>query len=259
MIANYHTHTYRCHHATGTERKYIEIAVKNGIKYMGFSDHAPFAFPDGMESSYRIYMADRFSYVDFISKLREEYRDKIDIKIGYEMEYFPLYFKDMLKIAIESGAEYLILGQHAINSMYDKENLSSQCNDSVEKLETYVEEVCEGMRTGVFSYVAHPDLIGFTGDRNIYLQKMRKICETSKECNIPLEINFLGIREGRIYPAPDFWEMVGEVGCDVVYGFDSHSNQSAYDGESLEIAEEMREKYGLHVLEIPRIIDIRKL
>ena len=28
MNYNYHTHTFRCHHATGTEREYIEEAIK---------------------------------------------------------------------------------------------------------------------------------------------------------------------------------------------------------------------------------------
>ena len=27
MLANYHTHTYRCHHAFGSEREYIDNAV----------------------------------------------------------------------------------------------------------------------------------------------------------------------------------------------------------------------------------------
>ena len=31
MIANYHTHTWRCHHAGGTERQYIESAIAAGI------------------------------------------------------------------------------------------------------------------------------------------------------------------------------------------------------------------------------------
>ncbi|MBQ8849415.1 MAG: histidinol-phosphatase [Clostridia bacterium] len=259
MIANYHTHTYRCHHATGTERGYIETAIKGGIKYMGFSDHAPFAFPDGTESNHRVYMADRFSYVEFISKLREEYKDRIDIKIGFEMEYYPLYFKDMLKIAVDSGAEYLIMGQHSIKSEYVRETFSSTPSDSEQKLETYVNEVCEGMRTGVFSYVAHPDVINFTGDREIYLRHMRRICETSNETGVPLEINFLGIRDGRYYPTQDFWQLVGEMGCDVVYGFDAHERRSAYDRESIEKAEKMREKYGLHIVEIPKIIDIQRL
>ena len=48
MDYNYHTHTFRCGHAAGTEREYIETALKNGILRMGFSDHIAFVFPDDM-------------------------------------------------------------------------------------------------------------------------------------------------------------------------------------------------------------------
>ena len=57
MNYNYHTHTTRCGHASGTEREYIERAVANGVRYMGFSDHATFVFPDGFESHYRVPLA----------------------------------------------------------------------------------------------------------------------------------------------------------------------------------------------------------
>ncbi len=35
MIANYHTHTPRCHHAGGSEREYIENAIKAGFCELG--------------------------------------------------------------------------------------------------------------------------------------------------------------------------------------------------------------------------------
>lgn len=41
MIANYHTHTWRCNHAVGTEREYVERAIEGGLKILGFSDHTP--------------------------------------------------------------------------------------------------------------------------------------------------------------------------------------------------------------------------
>lgn len=259
MIANYHTHTYRCHHATGTEEEYIKTAINGGIKYMGFSDHIPCTNPDGSESRYRVYMDDRFNYSRKVLSLKEKYKDKIDIKLGYEAEYLPWAFDKMLEVCEETDAEYLILGQHIIGDEKGKEYVSILNSDSEEKLEDYVRLVTEGMRTGYFSYVAHPDVINFTGDKEIYLKHMRKICDASLETDVPLELNFLGIRDERIYPNSDFWELVGEVGCDVVYGFDAHSVKSAYDGESLKKAEEMREKYGLNVLEIPPIRDIRKM
>ena len=46
MIANYHTHTFRCGHAEGNERDYAENASRAGLKTLGFSDHTPYDFFD---------------------------------------------------------------------------------------------------------------------------------------------------------------------------------------------------------------------
>ena len=45
MIGNYHAHTYRCHHAEGCEKEYIENAVRGGLKMLGFTDHTPYDIP----------------------------------------------------------------------------------------------------------------------------------------------------------------------------------------------------------------------
>ena len=73
MIYNYHTHTYRCGHATGTDEEYIERAIQCNVKYMGFSDHIPLMCDDGYESDFRIPMAQAKSYVEDLSKLKEKY------------------------------------------------------------------------------------------------------------------------------------------------------------------------------------------
>jgi histidinol-phosphatase (PHP family) len=46
MKHNYHTHTTRCNHAEGEDREYIENAIKGGMETLGFSDHAPYLFPN---------------------------------------------------------------------------------------------------------------------------------------------------------------------------------------------------------------------
>ena len=46
ILANYHTHTTRCHHATGTEEAYIETAIRCGYQVLGFSDHTPWRYRD---------------------------------------------------------------------------------------------------------------------------------------------------------------------------------------------------------------------
>lgn len=197
MLYNYHTHTWRCGHASGTEEEYVQRAIKCGIKHMGFSDYVPFVFPDGSQSGYRIPMEQAEEYISDLLKLKEKYRDTIDIKIGFEMEYYPLFFDDMLKKVIELGGEYLILGQHFIDNEYPDGKYAYKETDDIEYLKRYTGEVIQGIRSGVFTYVAHPDLINFVGDSFLYSQEIRKVCIEAKKENVPLEINFLGIRDNR--------------------------------------------------------------
>ena len=100
MIANYHTHTFRCHHASGTEREYIEKAIAEGLTVMGFSDHVPMPFPDGHQSGFRVRIEELEDYIRTLEALREEYKDRIQILIGFEAEYYPAYFEAMLELVL---------------------------------------------------------------------------------------------------------------------------------------------------------------
>lgn len=253
MKYNYHTHTYRCNHATGTEREYIEKQISIGIKKLGFSEHIPFIYPHGKENSYRLPKTQQKEYIDVISALREEYSDKIKIYIGYEMEYLPKHFDEMVRDAKASGVEYLILGQHSVG--YDGIDLhwSVDETDDVKKIKEYVNCVVEAMRSGYISFVAHPDIFNFKGDIKIYREEMRRICVASNETDTPLEINLLGIRQNRNYPNELFWEIAGEEKCKVVFGFDIHDVLAACDTKALKYAEEIVKKYNLHFLEDPKI------
>ena len=84
MIANYHTHTTRCHHASDSEEEYIQVAIKNGLKILGFADHTPMPFPDGKigVGHHRMAVSEFSDYVETLLALREKYRDQIEILIG---------------------------------------------------------------------------------------------------------------------------------------------------------------------------------
>lgn len=257
MNYNYHTHTYYCRHALGTPEEYVKRAIERGIKYMGFSEHIPLKFSDGTQSAYRIAEEDVENYINEINYLKEKYKDQIEIKIGFESEYYPKYFKKMMKNAISAGAEYLILGVHF--TMPENEYGSSHTvvpTDSEEKLKDYVKNVISAISTGKFTYIAHPDVINFTGDNELLKKEFTKLCKAAKRYNTPLEINFLGIYDNRNYPNPIFWEAAGKVGAPVTFGMDAHDALRAYDGESLIKAEEMVKRYKLNYIGKP---DIKKL
>ena len=257
MKVNLHTHTYRCHHATGTPEEYIKRAIENGIEVLGFSEHAPFLFPNGFQSGYRLKVEDAQEYFAELNALKEKYKNKLTIYIGFEMEYYPLYFNDMLKTAKELGAEYLILGQHAIKNEYPNGKYTTgQYKSTYDELIEYVDCIVEGIKSGVFTYVCHPDNISTECDMQRYNAEMTRLCEAAKQYDIPLEINFYGIRDHRRYPDEHFWEIAGKVGCKVVYGFDSHDTPSAFDGESIAVADGLVKKYSLQLVKNPEIIKL---
>lgn len=257
MNYNYHTHTKRCGHASGSPEEYVLRAIEGKIKYMGFSDHLPLKFKDGSEGRHRIPFGEAEAYMKEIRELSEKYKDKIDIIAGFEAEYYPEYFDEFLENARKWGADYLILGAHylAPENNPDVRHTCLAC-DSEQALKQYVNSVIAAMNTGVFTYVAHPDVFNFTGDDELYKKEMRKICVEAKKLNIPLEINFLGIREGRAYPRMLFWELAGEEQCPVTFGFDAHDVNSAFDGESFVKAMEMVEKYKLNYIGKPDIVKL---
>lgn len=257
MDYNFHTHTWRCSHASGTEEEYIIRAIENGIRYMGFSDHMPFRCSDGYEEiSVRVPTDLAMDYCQELRVLREKYRDRIEIYIGFETEYFPDEFDRMLNNARTFGAEYLILGQHYVMPEHPNGKHSSIPTDDVSALEAYAKSLVDAMETGVFTYVAHPDVFHFTGDTETYQKVMRKVCVASRVLNVPLEINFYGIRDNRYYPTEAFWEIVGQECSPVTFGFDAHDARSAYDGASLERAQQLVKKYHLSYIGKPPIIRI---
>ena len=222
MLANYHTHTVRCHHAVGTEKEYIEAAIKNGFKTLGFSDHTPQPYPDGFKSGIRMDMDEIPNYTETLVKLREEYKDQIEILIGYEIEYFPRYFDKLMKELRKYPLDYIIQGQHHVPDEVEGFYVGSR-TDSVERLKAYVDLTIEGMKTGLYTYLAHPDLINFAGDDDVYRKHMSRICEAAVDLDIPLEINVYGFIDGRWYPSERFWRLAKEYNPKFVIGCDAHN------------------------------------
>lgn len=253
---NYHAHTDLCGHASGTPEEYVLKAIQGRITHMGFSDHCPLRLEDGYEANFRVPTQKAREYIAEIRALKEKYKSKIDLHVGFEMEYYPSLFDSMLQYARDIGAQYLILGQHYLDANDERKQMQLHCiqpTTDEEKLKTYVSYVVSAIKIGAFTYVAHPDIFQFTGNVQRYQQEMRKICEASKAYDIPLEINCLGIRDKRCYPNSAFWEMAGQVQCPVTCGFDAHDINAAYDQPSLAQVKALIEKYDLNYIGKPSI------
>lgn len=231
MFTNYHTHTTRCLHATGTEEEYVIRAINSGFSELGFSDHAPYLFSNGFYSDYRMDASQYSDYYNTILRLKEKYADRIKLYIGLELEYYPKFFEQTIKFIMSQDIDYLILGQHFINNEYDGVFVNTPFTVDDNTLKTYVNQSIEAMQTGLFTYFAHPDLIRYNSSSKYYEEQMSRLCIAANQVGIPLEINLCGLRNHRNYPCERFFKLASDYKNEVIIGFDAHSVDDVFSEE----------------------------
>ena len=248
MKYSYHTHTARCHHATGEDEEYVKAAIDAGIKVLGFSDHAPMPYPGGYVSYYKMTPDELYDYCASILHLRDKYKNKIEILIGLETEYYPDLWDASLDLWRDYPIDYLILGQHFIHE--EGTDASIRPTADKEKVKIYVNNVIAGMNTGLITYVAHPDLINYVGDdREGYIREMRKLISESIKLGMPIEYNLLGMAGERNYPNDIFWREVASLGAPAILGCDSHSPNRVAEKDEILRANDYLSKLNIPVID----------
>ncbi len=249
IYANYHTHTERCRHAEGNDREYVETAIEMGVRELGFSDHSPMLFSNKDHySTFRMRPEQTEEYVRSVRTLQKEYEKDIKILLGFEMEYYPAYFEKTIEFLKTFDYDYLLLGQHFAGNE-PCAAYSGHSTQSIDILKDYVDLVIEGMESGEYLYIAHPDIINYQGDIEIYREQMHRICRYAKENDIPIEFNQLGYETHRNYPNKEFLRLCAEVGNTLIIGVDAHT-PNAFRSQELEYVSEQ-----LSRLEEIKVID----
>jgi histidinol-phosphatase (PHP family) len=160
-----HNHTPLCNHATGSPEEFIKKAIEKNIKIYGFADHAPMEF----DKKYRMNFEDMQNYENEINFLKEKYKDKIKILVGYEVDFTPYVDKRVL----ERDVDYLIGSVHFLdnwgfdNPEFIKEWKNRDVDDIYKEYFTKVEEMADAK---IFNIVGHLDLIkvfGYKPKQNI--------------------------------------------------------------------------------------------
>ena len=248
MYANYHTHTLRCNHADGLDREYVESAIRAGFKILGFSDHTPMPFRGSYYSYFRMRMHETEDYINSINKLKEEYKNDIKIYTGFETEYYPAHFSDLLSFLSGFDYDYMILGQHFADNEVESPYVAA-ANRDCELLKRYYNQILEGYATGKFTYIAHPDLYNFVGDSNVYEKVIYDFCTEAKKMGAVLEINQLGLTAKRNYPNPTFWDIAAKVGNTAILGCDAHTPSSLEDKAAQEKIRQIAVSRGITLLD----------
>jgi histidinol-phosphatase (PHP family) len=222
MRVDLHNHTPLCNHATGSPREYVLEAIKKKIDIFGFSDHAPMDF----DKKYRMSFSDMQNYEQEVLNLKDEFREQIDIRLGYEVDYLPGFID---KLVLEANVDYLIGSVHFIDKWgFDNpEFIGEYKNKNIDDIwQEYFEAIKEMANSGKFQIVGHLDLIkvfNFLPKKDIRLIAKDAI-SAIKKANMAVEINTAGFRKPvkEAYPSKLLLQMCYELDIPITFGSDAH-------------------------------------
>jgi len=261
---NYHTHTFRCQHASGDVGEYCQAAVEQGLKVLGISDHT--ALPDDRWPLVRMSMTQLPEYCAAIDAARENF-PQLHILKGMECEYDPAYvnfYREELQECL--GFEYFIGSVHYLPWQGGWEGMYQGAWNAAQ-LHAYADYMLDTMRSGLFAFIAHPDAFGaaYLDWDSEAIACSQAILQAAQELNIPLEINAYGLRKPTIdtpqgkrkkYPLLPFWALAAEYEIEVVVNADAHrpKDVAAKMDEAAAIAiannlcfANMRERLGIKI------------
>lgn len=225
-LSDYHVHTPLCLHATGWPVEFAARAVELGLGELGFSDHNP--MPQHFDE-WRMLREDLPRYLEEVEKARAAF-PQLRIRIGLECDYLTGRESWIEELAAMAPWDFLIGSVHYISDGWaidDPQYLKRHAGNAEEIWTDYWRNYTAAIRSGLFDFVAHPDLpkkFGYRpeGDlRRFYEPAVAALAESG----LAYEINTAGLRKEcrELYPAPEFVALARTANVPVLINSDAHA------------------------------------
>ena len=222
MIIDLHNHTPRCNHAEGSLDAFIQSALKKGIEIFGFADHAPMDF----DGKYRMGFDEMQEYESEVRDAAERYRGRIEILLGYEVDWLPGHMDERV---LGAKVDYLIGSVHFLSGWgFDNPEFLDRWHeqDVDEVWQKYFGEIAAMAKSGLFDIVGHLDLIKVFGyrPRNDIRTLAESALDTIARSDMVLELNAAGWRKpvAEAYPSLDLLRMAYERKIPITFSSDAH-------------------------------------
>lgn len=264
MLSNYHTHSHYCD-GKGELQEYVDYALAHGFSALGFSGHAPLPFANKFSIPTEQYDA----YCSEVRQLQTRYADRLQIRLGLEIDYIPGVHPDFHPLIEQGNLDYCIGGVHLVANPDDTEWLRSHPTEAAERLwfidgplqETYdegLQRVFHGdIRRGVTAFfhqtnamiesqrptvVAHFDKIVmhnrnryFTESEAWYRNLIGETIALIHETGCIAELNTRGLYKRRhtdYYPSRTLLSMMNDLRIPIIVGTDAHEpcNLDQFEG-----------------------------
>lgn len=226
-LPDYHVHTYLCGHAAGDPNEYIKTALDKGIAEIGFSDHAP--LPVELRAGITMAPDDMEPYLTMIRNLREDYKTRIKVKSGLEVDY-PFHNSFDRRYLRDPRLDYIIgschfIGDWAFDHPREIDEFNRRDIDGI--YGDYFSILGKLIETDSCNILGHFDLVKKFGHRarSDFRNTVARLARRCAEKGIAVEINTSGLRKpvSEVYPSETIIAVLYSENVPLTLGSDSHS------------------------------------
>ena len=233
MLSNLHTQSRFCD-GKNTPEEIVLAAMDEGLSSIGFSGHGYTEF------DLRYCMKDTAGYISEIKRLKEKYKEQIQIYLGVEEDcFYPVNRKDFDYI-IGSSHYYLVDGEYyPIDSNLDRFRTAAEKfqNDPVKMAHAYYKPFCKYINDRKPDVVGHFDLISKFDEVEFFMflenKEYNAVAEEymkqAAKSGCLFEVNTGAMSRGyrtSPYPAENLLQILRENGNGLVLAADSHSAET---------------------------------
>ena len=245
-----HMHSHYCPHGTKDSfQMYIERALDVGLDEITFTEHMPLPgifMDEKLLKECSPNEEEILLYLKEATKIKEEYKDKIKINVGLEVDYVEGY-EEKIKKMLDNYGEYLDEGilsvhflrlddvYHCLDMSVDEFGIIEKILGGVEKVyDKYFETLIKSINADLGSYkpkrIGHPTLVRIFNEKYPMDYKnealIDKVIKTIKENGYEIDFNTAGLRKQyckETYPSGVFLDKAIKNNIKMVKGSDAHS------------------------------------
>lgn len=249
MRADVHMHTAFSYDSETVPEKMVQGAIEKGLEVLCFTDHYDKDYIyEGKECIF-----DVEAYFKELSNLKEQYKDRIDIRIGVELGLQPHLGACFAEFTRRYPFDFIIGSVHVVDGVDPAVGESFQTHTDSEVYRMTFEETLTDIKAiADFDVLGHIDYVVRYGRNGVsgyscqtYADEIDAVLRALIERGKGLEVNMAGLKYGLpfAHPHQDILRRYRELGGEIVtVGADGHRPE--HIGYCFEKADEILKSCG---------------
>ena len=238
-----HMHTVFSTDSEASVKSMLDASVKRGLQSVCITDHLDLDYPEDEELGPDPFQLNLRQYFEMLTQIREEYREKLNVRIGVELGLQPHLGKTYEKLVQEYPFDFVIGSLHLVHGMdpYYGKVFEGKTDGEVYR-EAFCETLCCLDKVSCFDVLGHLDYVVRYGRNKAQEYSYREFSDEIDEilkkvisAGKGLEMNMGRVKYGLGFanPHPDVLTRYRELGGEIVtVGADAHRPEHvAYDFE----------------------------